>query len=331
MNSSVKVALGRRAMLAAITSSALGLGSSLSAQEAWPRRPIRVILPAGPGGTSDILLRALSEPLAAELGQPIIVDNRPGAGGSVAASAVARADPDGSTFMMNSLATHGIAPALYKLSFEPDRDVTAVALLVQMPNVLYVKADFPATSVQLLLEYGRRNPGKLAYSSSGQGTTTHLSGARLAASMGNEMLHIPYNGAAPAVQAVLRGDASFAFENLGAVVGQIRGGALRPLAVTAPSRSVQLPEVPTMAEAGVPDFEVSTWFGVVGPGGVPRPITDRFSQALEKVMQQPSIVERAARLGAEPRFMGAAAFDAFMRKEREQWRRTVQAAGIKVE
>ncbi|MEY4212818.1 MAG: hypothetical protein RL458_1044, partial [Pseudomonadota bacterium] len=129
MNSSVKVALGRRAMLAAITSSALGLGSSLSAQEAWPRRPIRVILPAGPGGTSDILLRALSEPLAAELGQPIIVDNRPGAGGSVAASAVARADPDGSTFMMNSLATHGIAPTLYKLSFEPDRDVTAVALL----------------------------------------------------------------------------------------------------------------------------------------------------------------------------------------------------------
>ena len=233
--------------------------------------------------------------------------------------------------MMNSLATHGIAPALYKLSFDPERDVSAVSLLVQMPNVLYVRSDFPANDVQQLLDYGRRNPGKLAYASSRQGTTTHLSGARLSAASGIEMLHVPYNGAAPAIQAVLRGDASFAFENIGAVIGQIRGGALRALAVTASARSIQLPEAPTMAEAGVQDFEVATWFGIVGPGGVPRPIVERFSQALEKVMQQPSSAERAARLGAEPRFLGPTQFDALMRKEREQWRKAVRAAGLKVE
>lgn len=312
---------------------ALGLSASRSSwsQEAWPRRPIRIIIPSGPGGTSDILLRALSEPLGSELGQSIVVDNRPGAGGAVAAAAVARAEPDGSTFMMNSLATHGIAPALYKLPFDPDRDVTAIALLVQMPNVLYVRSDFSAANLQQLLEFGRRNPGKLSYSSAGQGTTLHLSGARLAAATGIDMLHVPYNGAAPAVQAVLRGEVTFAFENIGAVVGQIRGGLLRPLAVTAATRSVQLPDVPTMAEAGMNGFEIATWFGIVGPGGVPKPIVERFGLALERVMHQADTVERAARLGAELRFLNATAFEAFMRQERAQWRGAVQAAGIKVE
>lgn len=207
------------ALLSAISS------SLLRAQETWSRHLIRIIVPSGPGGTSDILLRALAEPLGAELDQSIIVDNRPGAGGTVAAAAAARADPDGSTFMMDSLATRGIAPAMYKLSFDPDRDVSAVALLVQMRNVLYVRSDFPAGSVQQLLEFGRRNPGKLSYSFSGQGTTTHLSGARLATVSAMDTLHVPYNGAGPAVQAVLPGEVSFAFENIGAVVA--RFGAVR--------------------------------------------------------------------------------------------------------
>lgn len=323
--------MDRRTLVKSFVASAVAGTGAVNAQEPWPRRPIRIIVPSGPGGTSDILLRALAEPLGAELGQSVVVDNRPGAGGTVAASAVARSEPDGSTFMMNSLATHGISPAMYKLSFDPERDVSAVALLVQMPNVLYVKSDFPVNNVQQLLEYGRRNPGKLSYSSSGQGTTVHLSGARLAAASGLEMLHVPYNGAGPAVQAVLRGEVSFAFENIGAVVGQIRGGALKALSVTAATRSVQLPDVPTMAEAGMPGFEIATWFGIVGPGGVPRPIVERFSQAWEKVMRQPESAERAIRLGAEPRFLDAAAFERFMRSEREQWRRAVQAAGIKVE
>lgn len=323
--------MDRRMLVKALALSPAISSSVLHAQETWPRRPIRIIVPSGPGGTSDILLRALAEPLGAELGQSIIVDNRPGAGGTVAAAAAARADPDGSTFMMNSLATHGIAPAMYKLSFDPDRDVSAVALLVQMPNVLYVRSDFPAGSVQQLLEFGRRNPGKLSYSSSGQGTTTHLSGARLAAASAMDMLHVPYNGAGPAVQAVLRGEVSFAFENIGAVVGQIRGGALKALAVTAGARSVQLPDVVTMTEAGMPGFEIATWFGIVGPAGVPRAIVERFSQAWEKVMRQPESAERAMRLGAETRFLGSSAFEAFMRSEREQWRRAVQAAGLKVE
>jgi tripartite-type tricarboxylate transporter receptor subunit TctC len=321
--------MDRRTALAATALLATAATGTI-AQTDWPRRPIRIVLPAGPGGTSDVFLRAMTDALTRELGQPIVVDNRPGAGGTLAAGVVANAEPDGSVFMMNSLATHGIGPSLYKLGFDVDRDVTAVALLAQMPNVLYVRADFPARSVEELIAWGRRNPGKLSYASSGQGTTLHLSGVRLAQATGLDMLHVPYNGAAPAVQSVLRGETTFSFENVGAVIGQIRGGSARPLAVTTAVRSEQLPDVPTMGEAGIPGFDVSTWFGIVGPGKVPAPIVQRFAAVLERVMKDPEILERTRRIGAEPRFMGSAEFDRYMREERAQWSRVVKAAGVQV-
>lgn len=313
-----------------VTTALAAVATGALAQPDWPKRPIRVLLPSGPGGTSDVLLRAMTDALSRELGQPIVVDNRPGAGGTLAAGLAAAAEPDGGTFMMNSLATHGIGPNLYRLAFDVERDVTAVALVAQMPNVLYVRADFPARTVGELIDWGRRNPGKLGYASAGQGTTLHLSGVKLAQATGLELLHVPYNGAAPAVQSVLRGETSFSFENVGAVIGQIRGGAAKALAVTTPARAEQLPEVPTMAEAGVPGFDVSTWFGIVGPGKLPAPIAQRFAAALERVTQEPEIVERLRRMGAEPRFMGPAAFDRYMRDERAQWGRVVKAAGVQV-
>jgi tripartite-type tricarboxylate transporter receptor subunit TctC len=300
------------------------------AQTDWPRRPIRVILPAGPGGTSDIFMRAMIDALTRELGQPLVVDNRAGAAGTLAAGLVAAAEPDGSVFMMNSLATHGIGPNLYKLAFDVDRDVAAVAMLAQMPNVLYVRPDFPARNVEELIAWGRRNPGKLSYASSGQGTTTHLSGVKLAQASGLDLLHVPYNGGAPAVQSVLRGETSFSFENVGAVMSQIQGGLARPLAVTTLVRAEQLPQVPTMAESGLPGFDVSTWFGMVGPGRLPASVAQRFASVLERVIKEPEIVERMRRFGAQPRFMGPADFQRFMQEERLQWGRVVKAAGVQV-
>lgn len=320
----------RRMFLAASALLAAAAPAGAIAQTDWPRRPIRIVLPAGPGGTSDVLIRAITDALTRELGQPIVVDNRPGAGGTLAATVVAAAESDGSVFMMNSLATHGIGPNLYKLGFDVDRDVAAVALLAQMPNVLYVRADFPARSVEELIAWGRRNPGKLSYASAGQGTTLHLSGVKLAQATGLDLLHVPYNGAAPAVQSVLRGETSFSFENVGGVIGQIKGGAARALAVTTHARTEQLPDVPTLIESGLKDFDVSTWFGIVGPGKVPAPIVQRFAAALERVMKDPEILERIRRFGADPRFMGPAEFDRFMRDERVQWGRVVKAAGVQV-
>lgn len=304
--------------------------SETFAQTDWPKRPIRILLPAGPGGTSDIFMRAMVNSLNLELGQPIVVDNRPGAAGTLAAGLVAAAEPDGSVFMMNSLATHGIGPNLYKLAFDVDRDVTPVALLAQMPNVLYVRADFPARNVEELIAWGRRNPGKLSFASSGQGTTLHLSGVKLAQVTGLDLLHVPYTGGAQAVQSVLRGETSFSFENVGAVIGQIEGGTVRPLAVTTLVRSEQLQHVPTLSEAGLQGFDVSTWFGIVGPGKLPAPIVQRFAAVLERVTKEPEILERMRRFGAQPRFMGPTEFQRFMREERAQWGRVVKASGVQV-
>jgi tripartite-type tricarboxylate transporter receptor subunit TctC len=322
--------MDRRRFVAVAGILAATASSCATAQADWPRRPIRMVLPAGPGGTSDVFMRSMTDALARELGQQIVVDNRPGAGGTLAAGIVAAAEPDGSVFMMNSLATHGIGPNLYRLGFDVDRDVTAVALLAQMPNVLYVRADFPARTVGELIAWGGRNPGKLSYASAGQGTTLHLSGVKLAQASGLELLHVPYNGGAPAIQSVLRGETHFSFENVGAVIGQIKGGTVRPLAVTTLVRSEQLPDVPTMIESGLPGFDVSTWFGIVGPGRLPASIAQRFAAVLERVTATPDILERIRRIGAEPRFLGPAEFDRLMRDERAQWGRVVKAAGVQV-
>lgn len=297
------------------------------AQADWPTRPVRVLVPSGPGGTSDIFMRLLAGHVGKALGQPVVVENRPGAGGTVAASLAARAEPDGYTFMMNSVGTHGISPAMYKLSFDPDRDVAAVARLAATPNVLYVRKDSPIRTVRQLLDHARAHPGQVTYASSGQGTAGHLSAVRLAMSAGLDLVHVPYNGAAPAIQSVLQGQVTMAFENAAPLMGQIRGGTVVPLAVTSATRSTQLPQVPTMAEAGVPDFEITSWFGVVGPAGTPVKIVERFSTALQDALREPEVIAAIQRLGSDPSFAGPAEFDAFMKAERARWLPIVKASG----
>ena len=301
-----------------------------AAQDDWPKRPVHVILPAGPGGTSDTLMRILSERLTRSLGQPIVLDHKPGAGGTLAATAVAQAEPDGYTLMMNSVATHAIGPSMYKLKFDPEKNVTGIAHVAFSSNVLYVRKDAPFRSVAELIAFARANPKKLNYASSGSGTSVHLSAVQFGLTAGIDAVHIPYTGAAPALQAVLAGDAAFSFENLLAMMGQIRGGTVTPLAVTTSVRSPQLPELPTIAESGLPGFNSSTWFGIVGPGGLPRPIVDKLAAALKSALDDPQVSELVRKLGAEPQFMAPRAFDDFMKSERVKWDATVKASGAKV-
>lgn len=300
------------------------------AQADWPRRPVRIILPSGPGGTSDIFMRLLSDSVSRTLGQPVVIDNKPGAGGTLAATLAAQAEPDGYTLMMNSVATHAIGPAMYKLKFDPDKNVTPVAQLAYSANILYVRKDSPFKSVAELIAYAKANPGKLNYASSGSGTSLHLAAVELGLRSGLDMVHIPYNGAAPAMQAVLSGDAAFSFENSMSIMGQIRGGSVVPLAVTTARRIPQLSSVPTMVESGAPGFDISSWFGIVAPGGTPKPIVDKLAAAFERAITDPQISDQVKKLGAEVQFMPPADFDAYMRSERRKWATIVKASGATV-
>ena len=321
----------KRILIALATLFALGLAVPATAQGDWPQRPIRVIVPSGPGGTSDILMRLLGEHLGRALGQPVVIDNKPGAGGTLAATLAAQAEPNGYTFMMASVATHGIGPSMYKVRFDPDRDVAAVAYVGATPNVLYVRKDAPFKSVRELIAFAKANPGKLAYSSSGVGTTLHLSAVLFATSIGVDMLHVPYNGGAPAIQAVIAGDTALSFENVLAVMSQIRSGAVVPLAVTTATRTSQLPDVPTMAEAGIPGFDIASWFGIVAPARTPGIAIERFSAELARVLRDPQVIERMRSLGAEPQYVGPREFDAYLKSERVKWAAVVTASGAKVE
>jgi tripartite-type tricarboxylate transporter receptor subunit TctC len=324
--------MNRSRFLAAIGAAlVLCIGLPASAQDDWPRKPIRVILPAGPGGTSDILMRRLGEQLGKLLGQPIVIDNKPGAGGTLAATLAAQAEPDGYTFMMNSIATHGIAPFMYKLRFDPERDVAGVAHVAFAPNVLYVRKDSPFKSVRDLIAYGKANPGKLSYASAGSGTSLHLAAVQFSLLAGLDLTHIPFNGAAPAMQSVLAGDTAFAFENSIAVMGQLRSGTLVALAVTTAARSRELPETPTMAEAGVRGFDIASWFGLVAPAATPRPIVDKMAAAVERALKEPQMQDAVRKLGAEPHYLGPREFDAYMKSERQKLAGVVKASGAKVE
>jgi len=296
----------------------------------WPSKAIRILVPSGPGGTSDILLRLLTEPLSRQLGQVIVVDNKPGAGGTLAAALAAQAEPDGYTLMMNSVATHGIGPSMYKLKFDADRDVTGIAHLAFTTNVLYVRKDSPFKTVRDLVAYAKTNPGKLNYASAGAGTSLHLSAVAFSQAASIETVHIPYNGAAPAMQVVLAGDVAFSFENSTPILGQIRSGTVVPLAVTTAVRSHQLPGVPTLAEAGLPGFDISSWFGIVGPAGLPRTVVEKLAMALQRVLADPQVTEQVRKLGADPRFMRPAEFDAYMNTERRKWASIVKASGAVV-
>src|SRR5438034_5972010 len=239
-------------------------------QVAYPTKPVRLVVPFPAGGTTDLLARAAAQKLSEAWGQQVIVDNRPGAAGNIGAELVAKAAPDGYTLLMGTVGTHAINASLYaKMPYDHVKDFAPVILVAGVPNVLVVNPSLPVHSVQELIAYAKANPGKLNFASSGSGTSIHLSGELFKVMTGVQMTHVPYKGSAPALQDLLGGQVQLMFDNLPPSLPQIKAGRLRALAVTSATRAPALPDVPTVAEAGLPGFEASSWFGVLAPAGTP--------------------------------------------------------------
>ena len=326
----------RFARLAGLVAALVFTGAAPALADQWPTRPIRFVVPYPPGGPLDQVARALAEKLREPLGQPIVVENRPGAGGNIGADLVAKAAPDGYSIMMGAVATHAINPYLYaKMPYDANRDFTPITRVATVPNVLVLN---PQTAERLgirslrdLIAYARKNPGKLNYGSGGNGSAGHLAGELLEAQAGISMVHIPYGGAAPAQLGLLAGQTDLMFDNLASATPQIRAGKLQAFAVTTPQRSSFFPELPTVAESGLKDFDISTWFGVFAPAGTPRPIVDRLNIEFTRALSAPDIRERLGRMGAEPSPMSPEAFANFVRAEQAKYERIVKASGARIE
>ncbi|HEX2887705.1 tripartite tricarboxylate transporter substrate binding protein [Vineibacter terrae] len=329
--------IGRRAVLraaaaGAASAAALLAGAPAWAQPAWPSKPIRVLSGGAPGGGSDIFVRILESRLREKLGQQLWIDNKPGAGGMVAAEAAARAAPDGHTFFVSNLATNGIGVSLYKrVPFDPAADLPGVARISTLSNVLVVRADRGIGSVAELIAYMRANPDKAYFGSAGAGTSAHLSGLLFAQRTGLSVTHVPYRGTAANLAALLAGEVLFCLDNLPVYAQHARQGTLKLLAVSVAKRLPDLPEVPTLQEAGVPDFDVSSWYGLSAATGTPRPIIERMSAEIVAALGDPEIIKRIRDVGAEPAPLGPEAYDAFIRAEVAKWQPVVRASGAMVE
>jgi len=309
---------------------ACAVSFAAGAQE-WPAKPVRIIVPFPAGGSADLMPRAVAEKLAAKWGQPVIVDNRPGAAGNIGADAVFRADADGYTLLSSPPPPLVINKLLYpRLSYDPDEFVP-ITVIGAIPNVLLVNPQVPATSVAELIAYAKANPGKLNYASQGSGATSHLT-TELFKSMagGLEITHIPYKGTAPALTDLLAGQVDMMFDNLGVSLPHARAGKLRALAVASRKRFPGLPEVPALAET-LPGFESSAWFGIVAPPKTSAAIAEKVAVGVQEALKLPDVRKRLADLSAEPLGYGPAETAAFMRQEVERWGAVIRTAHVKVE
>ena len=320
----------KRTLMRATAGALLLLAAPLSMAQAWPVRPVRLVVPFPPGGLIDNMARLVGNRLAQELGQPVVIDNKPGAGGNVGATEAARAPADGYTLLMASPALT-ISPAIYKnLPYQPSQ-LAPVALLGRVPNVLLVNPASGIGKVQDLVGRAKAKPGQLNYASNGNGTSLHLSAELFKRRSETFITHVPYRGAAAAITALLSGEVDMMFDNLPSAIGQIQAGKLRALAVTTAQRSTALPDVPTLAEAGMEGFNVSAWFGVAAPAGLPAPVATRLADALQKVVQQPEVAAAMQRQGADPAFMDAASAAAALNADAAQWKQVAAFAKIQLD
>ena len=310
----------------------IGIVAPAAAQGAYPTKPVRLVVPFPPGGTTDILARAVAQKLSETWGQQVIVDNRPGAGGNIGSELVAKSAPDGYTLLMGTVGTHAINPSLYaKMPYDHVKDFTPVILVAGVPNVLVVNPSLPVNSVSELIAYGKANPNKLNFASSGNGTSIHLSGELFRTMTGVQMTHVPYKGSSPALTDLIAGQVQLMFDNLPSSLQFIKAGKLRALAVTSAERSSALPDVPTLAESGLPGFEASSWFGVLAPAGTPNDIVAKLNTAIAGWLATADAKEKLAAQGA---IAAGGAPDAFVRHiaaESAKWAKVVKASGAHVD
>ena len=306
-------------------------GTVTRAADIFPSKPIRIIVPAAPGGTTDIASRLLADKMATELGQNIVVENRAGAGGIIGVQAFLAAAPDGYTTMMGNIGPNAINYALYRsLSYKPE-DMTPITTVISNPNVLVVNPAVPAKTVGELVALAKAGPGKLSFASSGRGQSVHMSGELFRFKTGIDIVHVPYKGTGPALIDLLAGQVSMIFSSLPSTMGYIRSGRLRALAVTGKQRSPELPDVPTMVEAGYPDFEVTGWFGLFASAKTPRPVIDKIYRAAKSVLASSEIKARFAELGGTAGGESPEQFRNYVMAEKQKWAQVAAAAKIQPE
>jgi tripartite-type tricarboxylate transporter receptor subunit TctC len=300
--------------------------------QAYPTKPIRLVVPFPAGGTTDILAREVGQRLSVTLGQPIVIDNRPGAAGNIGADLVAKSAADGYTLLMGTVGTHAINASLYaKMPYDHVKDFAPVILVAGVPNVLEVNPALPVNSVADLIKLAKAKPGQINFASSGSGTSIHLSGELFKTMAGVDMTHVPYKGSAPAITDLIGGQVQVMFDNLPSSLQFIKAGKLRAIAVTSAKRAAALPDVPTIAESGLPGFEASSWFGIVAPAGTPPAIIARINGDVDQWLQSSEAKEKLLAQGAIPAGGTPEQFAAHIRAETEKWAKVVKASGAKVD
>jgi tripartite-type tricarboxylate transporter receptor subunit TctC len=322
----MKSALARvlAAVFAALATAAFG--------QAYPSKPIHFIVPYPAGGPLDTVARLLGQKVSESVHQPVVVENKPGAGGNIGADSVAKAAPDGYTILMGAVATHAINPTLYRnIPYDPVKDFAPVTEVAWTPNVLVVNPSLPVSNVNEFIAYAKAHPGELNFGSGSTGSAGHLAGELFKTMAGVKMVHVPYKGAGPAMQDLIGGQIQLMFDNLASSLGQIRAGKVRALAVTTAKRSTLAPELPTIAESGLPGFDISTWFGIFAPGGTPQPVVQRLHDAFVDALHAPDVQATMKKMGAEPVGNSPGEFAAFIRSEAEKYAKVIRASGAKVD
>jgi tripartite-type tricarboxylate transporter receptor subunit TctC len=319
-----------------LTALALGLTLMFAApaHAAYPERPVTMVVPFAAGGTTDILARIVGEELSKRLGQQIVIDNRPGAGGNTGTAAVAKAEADGYTLVMGTIGTHAINSSIYKrMPYDPVRDFAPVTIVATVPNVLVAHPSAPFRTVTELIAYAKANPGKLNFASSGAGSSIHLSGEMFKAMTETDIVHITYKGSGPAVIDMISGQvpSMIMFDNLPSSLPQIRAGKLMALGVTSATRTPILPEVPTIAEAALPGYEATPWFGVLAPAGTPKEIIDRLNSEIVAILDMPAVKESLLEQGAEPVGDAPEHFAKVIEADLTKWAALIEKAGISID
>jgi tripartite-type tricarboxylate transporter receptor subunit TctC len=317
---------------AALALPALLLPAAAGAQEAWPSRPVTLLVPWAPGGSNDIAARLLAAPLEARFGQPFIVENRPGGGGSIGMGMVVRARPDGLTLLVSSASNHVFHPLIAPdLGYDVREALQGIAMLVDVPNVVVANTEFGVRTIPELIAKVKSLPQGIGFGSSGVGSSNHLAGELFRLRTGLDMTHVPYRGGGPAISDLMGGTIPLAFLNLPTVVAPAEAGRLRILAVGTDVRVASRPDIPTVAEQGVADYAVRSWTGLFAPRAVPRPVVKRLGEALRDILDEPALRARLTDMGSEPIWLDPAATDRFVRAEYDRWGPVVRAAGVKPE
>jgi tripartite-type tricarboxylate transporter receptor subunit TctC len=312
-------------------SALLALAASGASAQGWPSRPVHVVVPYPAGGPNDIIVRMVGKRLGETLGEPIVVENRPGAGGNIGTDSVAKSAPDGYTLVSVGPGALIINPLLGKVPYDTMRDFAPVTIMAVAPNALVAHPSFPAKSVKDLIALAKRKPGAINYASGGTGSTPHLAAALFAVMAGVQLTHVPYKGTGPATADLVGGQVQIAFLGIPTVLPHIRSGKLRALAVTGARRSPELPDVPTVAEAGVPGYELSPWYGLLAPAGTPSAVVARLAAEATKIVREPAMREQLVAQGAEPAGGTPEEFARTLRSDAALWKKVVKDAGIRAD